>query len=447
MNSLVAIVGRPNVGKSSLFNRLIGHRHAIVLDTPGVTRDRNYGEARWGGRTFSVVDTGGFEPTAVEGVIAQMREQAMLAIESADVVLLIVDAREGLVEADREVVQLLRRAHEKVVYAVNKVDGEKQEELVTDFYELGVDRLHAVSAEHGRGVGRLLDHIVTLLPGCEDDDLVDKPGHEVTRFAIIGRPNVGKSTLSNRLLGEERMIVHEVPGTTRDAIDANFTWQGAPYTLIDTAGLRRKRGISRGTSESFSVLRTLKALDRCDVAVLVLDATEGPTDQDARVLGLAADKGRGLVLVINKWDAVDKDPKSAQRFTDDVRLKLPFANYAPVLYISGKTGQRVNRLMPLVAQVRAAHQSRVGTGELNRWLEVCTQKHQPPVVKNRRLKLYYATQARTAPPTIVISCNDPESVHFSYERFLLNQFRESFPVEGTPVRLFFRGKKDRHDEE
>ncbi len=444
MKPLVAIVGRPNVGKSTLFNRLIGERRAIVLDTPGVTRDRNYGDARWGGAEFSVVDTGGFEPESQDSVIAQMRAQAMLAIEEAEVVVFVADGREGLQRADEEVVTLLRRSHPNVIYAVNKIDGTKQEALAADFYALGVPHIHTISAEHGRGVGRMLDAVVDLLPDADEDD---EDEDAITRFALVGRPNVGKSTLSNRLLGEDRMIVHDVPGTTRDAIDARLMYEGRAYTLIDTAGLRRKRGIDRKSSEGYSVVRTMRALDRCHVAVALLDATEGVTDQDARIVGLAVEKGRGLILLVNKWDAVEKDPKSAQRFEEQVRLKLPFAAWAPVLFVSGLSGQRVHRLMPLIDKVRAAHQFREGTGPLNRWLEQCKQRHHPPVVKNRRVKFYYATQARTAPPTIVVSCNDPEAVHFSYQRFLVNQFREAFPVEGTPVRLVFRGKKDRHDED
>lgn len=444
MKPLVAIVGRPNVGKSTLFNRLIGERRAIVLDTPGVTRDRNYGDARWGGAEFSVVDTGGFEPASQDGVISQMRAQAMLAIEEAEVVVFVADGREGLQRADEEVVTLLRRSHPNVIYAVNKIDGTKQEALAADFYALGVPHIHTISAEHGRGVGRMLDAIVDQLPDADEDD---EDEDAITRFALVGRPNVGKSTMCNRLLGEDRMIVHDVPGTTRDAIDARLTFEGRTYTLIDTAGLRRKRGIDRKSSEGYSVVRTMRAMDRCHVAVALLDATEGVTDQDARIVGLAAEKGRGLILLVNKWDAVDKDPKSAQRFEEQLRMKLPFAAWAPVLFLSGLTGQRVHRLMPLIDKVRAAHQFREGTGPLNRWLEQCTQRHHPPVVKNRRVKFYYATQARTAPPTIVVSCNDPEAVHFSYQRFLVNQFREAFPVEGTPVRLVFRGKKDRHDED
>ena len=446
MKPLVAIVGRPNVGKSTLFNRLVGERRAIVLDTPGVTRDRHYGESRWAGRYFDVVDTGGFEPAATEGLVAAMREQALVAVEQADLVVFVLDGREGLQQADEEVAALLRRAHDRVIYAVNKIDGEKQLGFTADFYALGAEEVFPVSAEHGNGFGRLLDRIVSRLPppDAEESDS-DQDGSP--RLALIGRPNVGKSTLANRLLGEERMIVSEVPGTTRDAVDLKLQYQGRDYLLIDTAGMRRQSKIQKGTSEGFSVVRSLRAVERCHVAVVLLDAVEGVTDQDARVVGVAAEKGRALVLAVNKWDAVEKDPKTADRFTEQLRMKLPFAHYAPVVFTSGLTGLRVPKLMELVDRVRASHTLRVSTGPLNRWLAECTRKHHPPVVGSRPLKFYYATQTRTAPPTIVLSCNIPDGVHFSYERFLMNQFRESFDVEGTPIRLVYKGKVDRHAEE
>ena len=445
MKPIVAIVGRPNVGKSTLFNRLIGERKAIVLDTPGVTRDRNFGESRWQGKPFTVIDTGGFEPTSDDDMLTHMRGQAMLAIDEADVVVMVLDARDGLLEADREVAELLRRADRRVIYAVNKVDGKQQDALAAEFYALGIDGLHPISAEHGRGVGRLLDAIAKILPAPDPDAADDE--ERITRLALIGRPNAGKSTLANRLLGEERMIVTAVPGTTRDAIDAPLVHGDREYVLIDTAGLRRKKKIPRGTSEGYSAVRTLRAIDRCHVAICLLDATDGITDQDAKIVGIAADKGRALVLAVNKWDAVSKDSKTAKRFQEEVERQIPFANYAPVVFISGLTGQRVHKLLEEVDRVRAAHLLRIGTGVLNRWLEETVARHQPPVVRNRRLKFYYATQARVAPPTIVISCNDPEAVHFSYQRFLVNQFRQAFDVQGTPIRLVFKGKTDRFEED
>jgi len=415
-----------------------------VLDTPGVTRDRNFGDSRWQGHAFTVVDTGGFEPAADDDMLSNMRKQAMLAIDEAEVVIFVLDGRDGLLEADREVADLLRRAGRRVVYAVNKIDGRDHEELVADFYALGVESLDMISAEYGRGVGRMLDTVVRLLPSQDeqaDDD------EDVTRVAIIGRPNAGKSTLTNRLLGENRMIVSEVPGTTRDAIDVPIEINGRQYLLIDTAGLRRKRRIQRGTSEGYSAVRTLRAMDRCHVAVCMFDAVDGPTEQDARIVGVAAEKGRAIVLAVNKWDAIEKDHKTAQHFDEELYRKVPFATWAPSVYMSGLTGQRVHKLIAQVDRVRAAHRERITTGRLNRWLESVLIRHQPPVVRNRRLRFYYATQARTAPPTIVLSCNDPEAVHFSYQRYLINQFRETFDLPGTPIRLRFKGKIDRHDEE
>ena len=444
MMPLVAIVGRPNVGKSTLFNRLIGERKAIVLDTPGVTRDRNYGDVFWNQRVFTVIDTGGFEPKTDEGMLAMMRQQALLAVDEADLVIFVTDCRDGLMEADREVAALLRRGGRQVLVAVNKVDGASQHQYAAEFYGLGLDEIFTISAEHGRGVGRLLDRVTSLLPVAATEENEDQRN---TRVALIGRPNVGKSTLANRLLGDERMIVSDVPGTTRDAIDARLTVDGREYTLIDTAGLRRKRGIKRGTSEGYSVVRTLRAIERCHVAVVLLDSEEGITEQDARIIGLAAEKGRAIVLVFNKWDAIEKDSKTADLFREQVELKLSFATWAPTLHMSGLTGLRVGKLMGLVAGAREGHVKRISTGPLNRWLELSLQRHQPPVIRNRRLRLYYATQARTAPPTIVVSCNDPDSVHFSYKRFLENQFRESFDVMGTPIRLIFKGKKPEHGDE
>ncbi len=444
MKPIVAVVGRPNVGKSTLFNRLIGEKRAIVLDTPGVTRDRNFGDARWQGRHFTVVDTGGFEPASADDMLTNMRKQALLAIDEAEVVVFVLDARDGLLDADREVAHLLRRAGRRVIYAVNKIDGRGQEELAAEFYALGVDTLFPISAEHGRGVGRMLDAIAGLLPanpGAADDD------EQITRFALLGRPNAGKSTLANRLIGANRMIVSEVPGTTRDAIDIPLEIDGRPYVLIDTAGLRRKKKIPRGTSEGYSAVRTLRAMDRCHVAVILFDAVDGITDQDAKVAGVAAEKGRALVFAVNKWDAIEKDHKTAKAYADELQRKVPFAGYAPVVFMSGLTGQRVHKLLEQIDRVRAAHLTRISTGKLNRWLEEVLARHQPPVVRNRRLKFYYATQVRHAPPTIMLSCNDPQAVHFSYQRYLVNQFRETFDLPGTPVRLVFRGKDDRFEDE
>ena len=442
MRALVAIVGRPNVGKSTLFNRVVGAKKAIVLDTPGVTRDRHYGEARWGGPPFDVIDTGGFESGDGSSIMVQMREQALAAIEEADLVVFVVDGRAGITPDDLEVAQLLRISKRPVICAVNKLDGHGHESLMYEFYSLGLENVIGVSAEHGRGVGTLLEEIDSAL-GLSESYVEDEDDDESeTRVALLGRPNVGKSTLTNRLLGEERMIVDSTAGTTRDAIDAPIVVDDERFLLIDTAGLRRKSNIKRGSSEGFSVMRTIRAVERCHVAVVLIDAIEGITDQDAKIIGLTHDKGRGLIIVVNKWDAVEKDHKTVEVYREQIERKLPFAGYAPILFASGLTGQRVHRLIKLVKHVRSHHLFRAPTAQLNRWLEDVLQHHHPPTHKNRRLRLYYVTQPRNAPPTLVFSCNHPDAVHFSYQRYLVNQFRSKFKLEGTPVRLQFRGKEN-----
>lgn len=448
MRKVIALVGRPNVGKSTLFNRIVGAKKAVVLDIPGVTRDRHYGEARWAGPPFDVVDTGGFEPNATSSVVSQMRDQALAAIDEADLVVFVVDARDGVTPDDLEVAQILRTANRPVICAVNKVDGPKQQNLMFEFYSLGLEHLVPVSAEHGRGVSELFDMIEEL--GELGDDQIDHEERmDETRVALLGRPNAGKSTLTNRLLGEDRMIVDSVAGTTRDAIDAPIYVDGERFLLIDTAGLRRKSGIKRYSSEGFSVMRTLRAIERCHVALVLIDAQEGITDQDAKIIGITHEKGRALVILVNKWDAIEKDHKTVDRYREQLNLKIPFASYAPIVFISGLTGQRVHKIIDYVKRVRERHLFRVGTGPLNRWLEEVTHRHHPPTHKNKRLRFYYATQVRTAPPTVMLSCNHPDAVHFSYERYLINQFRSNFDVEGSPIRLIYRGKKNPfdHDDE
>ena len=445
MKPTVAIVGRPNVGKSTLFNRLIGERRAIVLNTPGVTRDRHYGEATWNGRTYSIVDTGGFEPEATEGIVLYMREQALQAIEQADVVIFLTDGRDGLMPADREVAGLLRRAQHKTVFAVNKCDNREQNATAAEFYSLGVTRVYPMSAEHGRGVNTMLDAVNRLLPEPHENEGDDED--RVTRVALVGRPNVGKSTLTNRLLGQERMIVDSKAGTTRDAIDSRLMVGEKEYVLIDTAGLRKKKKIRRRSSEGYSVLRTLNAIERCHVAILMVDAEDGVTDQDAKIAGYALEKGRALIVAVNKWDAIEKDNATAKEFLAQIRLRLPHVAFAPVLYMSGLTGQRVHKLMGMVDKARESHLFRASTGPLNRWLKEATIAHSPPVSGTKNIRLYYATQARTAPPTIIVHCNDANGIHFSYKRFLVNQFREAFDVPGTPIRLTFKGKANPYTDE
>lgn len=446
MHSLVAIVGRPNVGKSTLFNRFVGAKKAIVLNTPGVTRDRNYGEARWAGPPFDVIDTGGFESGDTSSIVTQMREQALAAIEEADLVLFVVDGRAGVTPDDIEVAQLLRSSSCKSICAVNKIDGMQQEALMYEFYSLGLEHVLPVSAEHGRGVGELLEEIDEQLELSvhyteEEEDTGE------TRIALLGRPNVGKSTLTNRLLGQDRMIVDSTAGTTRDAIDAPLVVDGERFLLIDTAGLRRKSNIRRWSSEGFSVMRTIRAIERCHVAVVLIDAEEGITDQDAKIIGLTHEKGRALVILVNKWDAIEKDHKTVDVYRDQIDLKLPFAGYAPILFTSGLTGQRVHKLIGLVKQVREHHLFRAPTGPLNRWLEEVVQRHHPPTHKQKRLRLYYVTQPRNAPPTLIFHCNHPDAVHLSYQRYLTNQFRDHFQLLGTPIKLVFRGKDNPYDPE
>ena len=445
MRALVAIVGRPNVGKSTLFNRLVGAKKAIVLDTPGVTRDRHYGEAKWAGPPFDLIDTGGFEMVDSSNIVTQMREQAMAAIEEADLVLFVVDGRAGVTPDDIEVARLLRNSGKACICAVNKIDGQKQDALVYEFYSLGLENIMPISAEHSRGVSQLLEAVDDTLNLSAFFGDLDGEREDETRIALLGRPNVGKSTLTNRLLGEDRMIVDSTAGTTRDSIDAPLIVDGERFLLIDTAGLRRKSNIKRWSSEGFSVMRTIRAIERCHVAVVLIDAEEGITDQDAKIIGLTHEKGRALIILVNKWDAIEKDHKTVEVYKEQIDRKLPFAGYAPILFISGLTGQRVHKLIGFVKKVRENHLFRSTTGPLNRWLEEVVQKHHPPTHKNRRLRLYYVTQARNAPPTLIFHCNHPEAVHFSYQRYLVNQFRDKFGLEGTPIRLVFRGKDNPFD--
>lgn len=447
MSILVALVGRPNVGKSTLFNRMVGAKKAIVLDIPGVTRDRHYGHAKWAGPDFDVIDTGGLEPTKGSSIVSQMRTQALAAVKESDLVIFVVDARAGLTPDDIEVAHILRMSGRPVIVAVNKVDGPKQDHLMYEFYSTGLDHYLPISAEHSRGISQMFELLEELLdfPPQEEDDH-DPESSKETRVAFLGRPNAGKSTLTNRLLGEDRMIVDEVAGTTRDSIDAPLYVDGERFLLIDTAGLRRKSGIKRLSSEGFSVMRTLRAVERCHVALIVIDAVEGITDQDAKIIGITHDKGRALVILVNKWDAIDKDHKTVEVYREEINRKLPFATYAPILFISGLTGQRVHKLIGMIKEVRQKHLFRSNTSPLNRWLEEVTQKHHPPSHKNRRLRLYYVSQVRTAPPTLVFHCNYPDAVHFSYQRYLVNQFREKFDLIGTPIKLIFKGKENPFDQ-
>lgn len=436
----VAIVGRPNVGKSTLFNRLVGRRAAIVDDTPGVTRDRLYGIADWRGKVFSVIDTGGFAPDMVEGIWKEMRQQVEVAIEEADVILFLMDGNDGLTHTDMEIADYLRKkATRPVLYIVNKIDSAKRESAVADFWKLGADKLFMVSAEHGRGVDEMLDCLYDLLPASVEYPAVE----DAVSVAVVGRPNVGKSTLINRLLGEERLLTHDIPGTTRDAVDTILTREGKTYRFIDTAGIRKKSKTTHRI-EKFSVIKALQAIDRSNIVILMIDAVEGPTDQDARVAGYALERGKASLIALNKWDLVEKETGTFEEMVKRVKEKLYHIEYSPVVSISAKTGQRVSRIFELIDEVNEQHSRRIPTAELNKAFESALARHKPPVVKNKTLKFYYASQIGTKPPRIAVVTNYPDSVPPAYERYLINQLRETFSFVGTPIRLSFRARKGRH---
>jgi GTP-binding protein len=435
MKPIIAIVGRPNVGKSTLFNRIAGGKKAIVWDEPGVTRDRNYADVEWEGRGFTLIDTGGFEPVSKDRLFIQMREQCQLAMEEADVILFTMDGKEGLNPSDKEIADILRKLNKRVFYIVNKIDGPKHEERVLEFYGLGVETVYSVSAEHGYGIGELMDRVVKTLPSLLDE----KWDKDVTKIAVLGRPNVGKSSLVNRLLGYKRVLVDEAPGTTRDAIDTLLERDDRRYVLIDTAGIRRKSRISLRL-EKYSIVEALRTIDRSNVALLLLDSIEGVTDQDARIGGFIQEKGKGCILVINKWDLVEKDSQTMAQYERDVRESLKYLPYAPILFISALTGQRVNKILDVIDRVSDQIRKRVPTSQLNKHFGRWVEAFPPPLYKGRQVKLNYITQVSTAPPTFVIYTNKPEGIHFSYERYLLNQMRETFGFEGAPVRLLFRKK-------
>lgn len=436
MSGLVAIVGRPNVGKSTLFNRLLGRRTAIVEDIPGVTRDRNYALVDRFEKPFTLIDTGGFEPTDNETLLSQMREQSQLAIEEADVVLLLFDGREGLTHADQEVARLLRPVNKPVLVVVNKVDGPQQEADLGDFYALGVETLWPVSAEHGLGIQDLMAEVLAHLP----DKTTVAADQEETRLAIIGRPNVGKSSLVNRLLGFERVVANPVAGTTRDSIDTPFAYHKKRYVLIDTAGIRRKGRVSQKL-EKFSVIQALRALDRTHIALVIIDASEGIADQDVTIAGYAHERGRAVILIVNKWDLVAKDHTTMGRFVKDVRQSFRFLPDSPIHFVSALTGQRVSKIMHDVEQVSEEFNRKVPTPALNRVLQQAEQAHPPPYYRGKRLKFFYMTQTGVRPPTFRIFVNKADGVHFSYQRYLVNCLREAFGFRGCPIRLRFADRE------
>ena len=435
---LVAIVGRPNVGKSMLFNRIAGERLSIVEDTPGVTRDRLYASSEWCGRKFDMVDTGGIEPNTDSEILAFMREQAQIAIDAATVIVFVCDIRTGVTAADKEVANMLKRSRKPVVLAVNKADSTGAEDpAIYEFYALGLGDPIAVSAVHGHGTGDLLDACIRYFPEVENEESED----DVIKVAVIGKPNVGKSSLVNRILGEKRVIVSDVAGTTRDAVDSEFENQYGKYVFIDTAGIRRKSKVEERV-EKFSVMRAQLAIERADVCLIMIDGRDGVTEQDTKIAGLAHEAGKACIVVVNKWDLVDKETGTMEKMRKDIMRDLSFMSYAPVLFISALTGQRTERLFELINYVNEQTCTRISTGTLNDVLADAQARVQPPTDKGRRLKIYYMTQTGTKPPCFVIFCNRKDLFHFSYQRYIENQIRSVFGLEGTPIKIVIRQKGD-----
>lgn len=434
---VVAIVGRPNVGKSTLFNKLAGKRIAIVQDTPGVTRDRIYAEAEWLNHNFTMIDTGGIEPTNEDIIMAQMRRQANIAVETADVIVFIVDGKAGLHPSDYEVAQMLRKSNKPIVLVVNKVDRIELEDNAYEFYNLGMGTPVTISASQGLGLGDMLDEVVKHF----NSDSANEEDDEYVRIAMIGKPNVGKSSLINKLLGEDRNIVSNIPGTTRDAIDSKLETEEGKFILIDTAGLRRKSKVKEEI-ERYSVVRTLAAIERADICILMIDATEGLSDQDEKIVGYAHELNKAIMVIVNKWDLVEKDDKTMKEFQANIAKGLSFMSYATYLFISAKTGQRVNRVLKVAKDCYSNYSKRIATGVLNDVISRAVLMKEPPIVALRRLKIFYVTQVGTKPPTFIFFVNDPNLLHFSYERYLENQLRESFDFKGTGIKLIFRQRKE-----
>ncbi|EUJ27142.1 GTP-binding protein EngA [Listeria grayi] len=432
---VVAIVGRPNVGKSTIFNRIVGERISIVEDVPGVTRDRIYNSAEWLGKDFNIIDTGGID-LSDEPFLDQIRAQAEIAIDEADVIIFITNGREGVTDADEQVAKILYRSQKPVVLAINKVDNPEMRTQIYDFYSLGFGEPFPISGSHGLGLGDLLDEVRKHFPAEdeveEDDDII--------KFSLIGRPNVGKSSILNALLGEERVIVSDIAGTTRDAIDTSYIYDDQEYIMIDTAGMRKRGKVYEGT-EKYSVLRAMRAIERSDVVLVVLNAEEGIREQDKKIAGYAHDAGRAIVIVVNKWDAIEKDEKTMKAFETDIREQFLFLSYAPIVYVSAKTKQRLTNLFPIINQVSENHSLRVQSSMLNDIISDAVAMNPSPMDKGKRLKIFYTTQVAVKPPVFVVFVNEPELMHFSYERFLENRIRDTFSFEGTPIRVIARKRK------
>ena len=436
---IVAIVGRPNVGKSTLFNALAGQKISIVKDTPGVTRDRIYADIDWLNYNFTMIDTGGIEPDSSDIILAQMREQAQIAIDTADVIIFMTDVKQGLIDADAKVADMLRRSQKPVVLVVNKVDSfEKMMPDVYEFYNLGIGDPVPISASQRSGIGDMLDKVVEHFKSLDlEEDEDDRP-----KVAIVGKPNVGKSSIINKLTGESRVIVSNIAGTTRDAIDTDVKWNGKEYVFIDTAGIRRKSKVKEDI-ERYSVIRTVTAVERADVVVIVIDATEGVTEQDAKIAGIAHENGKGIIIAVNKWDAIEKNDKTVYEYTNKVRQILSFMQYAEIMFISAKTGQRLPKLFDMIDMVIENHTMRIETGVVNEIMAEAVAMQQPPSDKGKRLRLYYITQVSVKPPTFVIFVNDKELMHFSYTRYIENRIREAFGFRGTPLRFIIRERKEK----
>ncbi|EIA7387653.1 ribosome biogenesis GTPase Der [Listeria monocytogenes] len=432
---VVAIVGRPNVGKSTIFNRIVGERVSIVEDVPGVTRDRIYNSAEWLGKEFNIIDTGGID-LSDEPFLEQIRAQAEIAIDEADVIIFITNGREGVTDADEQVAKILYRSNKPIVLAINKVDNPEMRDQIYDFYSLGFGEPYPISGSHGLGLGDMLDAVRAHFPKEEEEEYPD----DTVKFSLIGRPNVGKSSILNALLGEDRVIVSDIAGTTRDAIDTTYTFDGQDYVMIDTAGMR-KRGKVYESTEKYSVLRAMRVIERSDVVLVVINAEEGIREQDKRIAGYAHDAGRAIIIVVNKWDAINKDEKTINVWTEDIREQFQFLSYAPIVFVSAKTKQRLNNLFPLINQVSDNHSLRVQSSMLNDVISDAVAMNPSPMDKGKRLKIFYTTQVAVKPPTFVVFVNDPELMHFSYERFLENRIREAFPFEGTPIRVIARKRK------
>ena len=435
---IVAIVGRPNVGKSTLFNALAGENISIVKDTPGVTRDRIYADVEWLNYTFTLIDTGGIEPDSNDIILSQMREQAQIAIDTADVILFMVDVKQGLVDSDSKVADMLRRSNKPVILTVNKVDShEKYMADVYEFYNLGIGDPYPISSVNKQGLGDLLDQVIAQFPESDmQDEEDDRP-----KIAVVGKPNVGKSSIINKLLGENRVIVSNIAGTTRDAIDTEVKWNGKEYVFIDTAGLRRKSKIKEEL-ERYSIIRTVTAVERADVVVVVIDAVEGVTEQDAKIAGIAHDRGKGILVCVNKWDAIEKDDKTIYRYTNKVKEILSFMPYAEIMFVSAETGQRLPKLFEKIDMIIENQTMRIATGVLNEIMSEAIALQQPPSDKGKRLKLYYITQVAVKPPTFVIFVNDKKLMHFSYTRYLENKIRDTFGFKGTSLKFIIRERKD-----